>query len=105
MRRTITTLVFLVAGGLAFAIQAADQSRGNWQYYAAGQNSYRISDEDEDSAPDASSVAQAVGRQATSGREQNALYVADSNSVGAGVLQAGFVDGCGCNENVCGGGG
>jgi hypothetical protein len=103
MRRTITTLVFLVVGGLALAAHA-DQSRGNWQYYAAGQSSYRISDEDEDTTPDASSVAQAVGRQTTSGREQNALYVADSSSVGAGVLQAGFVDSCGCNDNVCGGG-
>jgi putative beta barrel porin BBP7 len=112
MRRTITTLMFLAVGGLAFAAHAADHSRGtsNWQYYAAGQNSYRISDDDEDQAASAgpqSVVAQAVGEQQRAGQERNALYVAD-NSGGSGIMPTGYLDGgngCGCNNNCgCGSG-
>jgi len=101
--------MFLAVGGLAFAAHAADHSRGasNWQYYAAGQNSYRISDDDEGQAPASASpqsvVAQAVGQHQPAGQEQNALYVADNAGVGSGVQQAGFLDGgCGCNQNNCG---
>src|SRR5262245_860546 len=115
MRRTITTLMFLAVGGLAFAAHAADHSRGtsNWQYYAAGQNSYRISDDDEAQAPASAGpqavVAQAVGQQQRASQEQNALYVADNASVGSGIMPTSFLDGgggCGCNNNCgCGSGG
>jgi Putative beta barrel porin-7 (BBP7) len=102
MRRTITTLLFLAVGGLAVAARAADSSG----YYAAGPNSYRISDDDEGTAPASSApqsvVAQAVGRSRSAGQEQNALYVADGTA-GSGIMQTNFLDnGCGCNQNSCG---
>jgi hypothetical protein len=109
MRRTITTLMFLAVGGLALAAHAADQSRGsnNWQYYAAGQGSYRISDDDDGQtpAPQSSTVAQAVGQQQTTGQEKNALYVADGTGLSTGIQQTNYFDtaggGCGCNQNAC----
>jgi hypothetical protein len=108
MRRTIRTLMFLAALGPAFAVHAADHSRGtgNWQYYAAGQGSYRISDDDDGPAPAAQSspVAQAVGQQQPAGQEQNALYVADGSGV-TGIQQTNYFDaaggGCGCNQGTC----
>src|SRR5262245_24215271 len=104
MRRTMKTLMFLAVGGLAGLAQAAEPSRsGNWQYYAAGHNVYRISDDDDSQAAEAAAVAQAVGQPQSNSYDQNALYVADS-SAGSGVLQTGFVTGngdCGCG--ACGG--
>jgi hypothetical protein len=109
MRRTITTLMFLAVGGLAFAAHAADESRGssNWQYYAAGQGSYRISDDDDGQAPAASpsTVAQAVGQQQSAGQEKNALYVAEGTGLGTGIQQTNYFDttggGCGCQTGGC----
>ena len=83
MRRTITTLMFLAMSGLAFAAHAADNGNANWQYYAAGASSYRISDDDDGQ----SHVANAGGQAQLTGQEKNALYVAD-NSAGNGVAQA-----------------
>src|SRR3569623_1028050 len=77
MRRTIKTLMFLAVGGLASLVQAADHSRAdsNWQYYAAGQSSYKVSDDDEtEEAPAKSGVVMAGGAAATNSAEQNALY-------------------------------
>jgi hypothetical protein len=86
--------MFLAMSGLAYAAHAAD----NWQYYAAGTSSYRISDDDDSQ----SGVANAGGQAQATGQERNALYVAD-NSAGSGVLQASFFDqGGGCCNN-CGG--
>jgi Putative beta barrel porin-7 (BBP7) len=111
MRRTITTLMFLAVGGLAFGLSAADHSRGtsNWQYYGAAQGTYRISDEDEGEASASSStVAQAVGQQQSAGQEQNALYVTDGMSPASGIRQTNFFEsyggGCGCNQGSCYGG-
>jgi len=107
MRRTITTLMFLAVGGLACAVHAADtRDSRNWQYYAAGQSSYRISDDDEGQAAPAgqpSTVANAVAQQ-QAGQERNALYVADGAGVGD-LAQTSFLGGgdCGCqNQNSCG---
>jgi len=100
--------MFLAVGGLAFASHAVAQGRGNnWQYYAAGQSSYRISDDDDGPAPTSANaqsvVARAGGQQHSTGQEQNALYVADGTGVGSGVMQTNFLGGdCGCNN--CGGG-
>jgi putative beta barrel porin BBP7 len=110
MRRTITTLMFLAMSGLTHAAHAADNGNANWQYYAAGASSYRISDDDDGQSP----VANAGGQAQLTGQEKNALYVAD-NSAGSGVLQASFFDrggdccntcntcnNCGCNQCDCG---
>jgi hypothetical protein len=102
MRRTISTLMFLVAGGLALAVHAADTNG----YYGAGQSSFRISDDD-DAAPPAgtraSGVATAVGQPGQPGKEANALYVADKSAMGNQLLQTSFFDSnCGCQDS-CGG--
>lgn len=108
MRRTITTLIFLAVGGLTCASHAADDSRG---YYASGQSTYRISDDDDGPAANASQsgVAKAGGQPQQSGQEKNALYVAERGAVGNDVLQASFFDNggnccqnnCGCGQNTC----
>src|SRR5258706_5075165 len=106
MRRTITTLMFLAVGGLAFVAQATENTRGNWQYYAAGQSSYKISDEeDADDAPQQSSgVVKAVGQPQASGQEKNALYTAAGGSVGNDIAQTSYFNGGGCNcgQGACG---
>src|SRR5438067_580202 len=103
MRRTITTLMFLAVGGLISAANAADtRDSRNWQYYAAGQSSYRISDDDDGQAASAgqsTGVATAVGQADQAGQERNALYVAEGAGTSS-LAQTGFLDGgsgCGCN--------
>jgi hypothetical protein len=95
--------MFLAVGGLAGLAPAADGRSGNSNYYAAGQNVYRISDEDDQPAAEPS-VAQAVGQPQSNTYEQNALYVADGTAT-SGVLQTGFVTSngsCGCGGGACG---
>src|SRR5262245_28235364 len=92
MRRTISTLMFLAAAGLAYFAHAADQNGGSADYYAAGTSTYRVSDDDdEDAAPvaskPASTVATAVGLPHQSGQEQHALYLADKATLGNELLQ------------------
>jgi len=114
MRRTITRLLFLAAGGLAFAAQAAAQtsSSGNWQYYAASATSYRISDDDDaETTPAAaaaatpkSAVATAVGRPQLPGQERNALYMSDGTGLRRELMRTNFVTGngdCGCGQGSC----
>jgi len=93
--------MFLAVGGLISAANAADTRDGSWQYYAAGQSSYRISDDDDDQAPAAQSRVATVGHADQSTQERNALYVADG--AGSGLAQTGFLQGdCGCSQNACG---
>lgn len=116
MRRTITTLMFLAAGGFAMIANAAETNRGssNWQYYAAGENGYRISDDgDEEAAP---AAAESAVKQATSTApaassqparaEKNALYVPElSGTVGTGIAPTNYLSGgssCGCGPSACG---
>ena len=100
MRRTITTLMFLAGGGFAFTAGAADHSRAtsNWQYYAAGENSYRISDDDEDApAPSTSTKtaqpAAAVKPVKEQPAERNALYIPElSGTVGTGIAPTNYLN-------------
>jgi hypothetical protein len=106
MRRTITTLMFLAVGGLISIAQAADGGNANWQYYAAANGTYRISDDDDTASAGQSHVANAGGTTEPAGQEQNALYVADRNAVGTGIAQTNFFDnggGCcnGCDNCGC----
>jgi len=115
MRRTITTLMFLAVGGLASVLQAADpgQASGNWNYYAAGQSRYRISDEDDDSAAsnatEESSVTNAVGQPQTASQEKNAVYLTNNAKSAGELLQTNYFAGgdgyqaaCGCENSCCG---
>jgi hypothetical protein len=127
MRRTITTLMFLAAGGFAMIASAADHSRGtsNWQYYAAGENGYRISDDEEDEEVAPAAAQSPVKQAATTAPaastpaarpEKNALYVPElSGTVGTGIAptnylangggSCGCAPACGCGQNPCGCGG
>jgi hypothetical protein len=120
MRRTISTLMFLAVGGLAFAAHAQNSTSGSSSYYAAGSSTYRISDED-DEQPAASTakthttgVATAVGQPNQPGQEKNALYVSDKASGLSGQLlqtnyfeaaspSCGAGNACGCNGGCNGG--
>ena len=106
MRRTFTALMFLAVGGLAFAAQAADHSRGNsnWQYYSANQNSYKISDEDEaaEAQAQSSGVVNAAGTAPTTRQEKNALFTSAGSIVGNDIAQASYFSGggsCGCQSS------
>src|SRR4051812_2586493 len=103
MRRTITTLMILAVGGLTTIARAADNGgNANWQYYAAANGTYRISDDDDSAAAGKSNVANAGGT-TEPGQNQNALYVADRNAVGSGIAQTNFFEngGGGCNGCDC----
>lgn len=106
MRRTITTLMFLAVGGLAFAARAADpgSSSGNWSYYAAGQSHYKISDDDGEPASSgasgSSSVSTAVGKPQVAGQEKNALYIAEKNKSAGELLQTNYFSGS-CCQDAC----
>src|SRR5262245_57377575 len=101
MRRTITTLMIFAVCGLATAARAADNGgNANWQYYAAGASSYRISDDD-DGPTGHSGVANAGGTATQSGQEQNALYVADNTGLAGEIARTSFFENGGCN-NCCG---
>lgn len=115
MRRTITTLMFLAVGGLAFALQAAEPglASGNWNYYAAGQSRYRISDEDDGSAAsnatEETSVSTAGGQPPAASQEKNAVYLTNNAKTAGELLQTNYFaagDGCqaacGCENNCCG---
>lgn len=123
MRRTISTLMFLAVAGLACTAVAADHSRGtsNWQYYSAGENSFRISDEEEGgdttAAPAASTKSARPASAASAVKElpaeRKALYVpelsgtvgtgiAPTNYLGAGGGGCGCGPACGCGQNPCG---
>lgn len=120
MRRTITTLMFLAAGGLAFVANAAETSRStNSTSSAAAQSSFRISDDEEEtvSSP-AKTSTKAASAVASKGAERNALYVPElSGTVGTGIAPTNYLNGgggsscgcgpsaCGCGQNACGGGG
>ncbi len=112
MRRTITTLMFLAVGGLAFAAQAADPGKtsGDWNYYAAGQSRYRISDDDDGSAASNATepavVSAAVGTPQTVVHDQQAVYVTERTKSAGELLQTNyFAPGaaCGgaCGSNNC----
>src|SRR5688572_27402608 len=113
MRRTISTLMFLAMGGLACAAHAQDSTSGSNSYYAAGSNTYRISDED-DEQPAATAqpahtvraaaattaaatthttgVANAVGQPQQPGQEKNALYVSDKSGLSGQLLQTNYFE-------------
>jgi hypothetical protein len=110
--------MFLAVGGLAFTASAADHSRGtsNWQYYSAGENSFRISDEDEEGDESAASTASNTAQPAAAASavkqqpaERNALYVPElSGTVGTGIAPTNYLSagggggGCGCGPSACG---
>ena len=76
MRRTITTLMFLAVGGLVAITHAADNGgNANWQYYAAANGTYRISDDDDTAAAGQSSVANAGGTTQQAGQEHHRIDV------------------------------
>jgi len=109
MRRTITTLMFLAVGGLAFALQAAEpgQASGNWNYYAAGLSRYRISDDDESAAAsgtEQSNVSTAVGQPDTASEDKKAVYLTEKTASAGELLQTNYFagGGDGCCQSACG---